>query len=40
MHSLPLSPDQGRKFYDHPALKFYKWYWRVEPDVQFTCAIT
>ena len=27
-------------FYDHPALKPYKWYWRVEPDVSFTCAIT
>jgi mannosyltransferase len=27
-------------FYDHPALKPYKWYWRVEPDVDFTCSIT
>lgn len=28
------------KFYDVPALKSYKWYWRVEPHVQFSCAIT
>jgi mannosyltransferase len=28
------------KFYDHPAMQKYKWYWRVEPDVEFTCAIT
>ena len=27
-------------FYDHPALKKYKWYWRIEPDVDFTCTIT
>lgn len=27
-------------FYDHPALKPYKWYWRVEPGVWFACAIT
>ncbi|KAF3008965.1 hypothetical protein E8E13_011460 [Curvularia kusanoi] len=27
-------------FYDHPALLPYKWYWRVEPDISFTCAIT
>lgn len=27
-------------FYDHPALQDYKWYWRVEPDISFTCAIT
>lgn len=27
-------------FYDHPALQRYKWYWRIEPDVSFTCAIT
>ncbi|MCJ1434725.1 hypothetical protein MMC27_004095 [Xylographa pallens] len=26
-------------FYDHPALQKYKWYWRVDPDVHFTCAI-
>jgi len=26
-------------FYDHPALEKYRWYWRVEPDVEFTCAI-
>lgn len=30
----------SRKFFDHPALKPYKWYWRIEPDVEFTCAIT
>ena len=28
------------KFYDHDALKPYRWYWRLEPDVEFTCAIT
>lgn len=27
-------------FYDHPALKNYRWYWRVEPAISFTCAIT
>lgn len=27
-------------FYDHPALRGYRWYWRVEPDVRYTCAIT
>ncbi|KFA81776.1 hypothetical protein S40288_07001 [Stachybotrys chartarum IBT 40288] len=27
-------------FYDHYALRDYKWYWRVEPGVSFTCAIT
>ena len=26
-------------FFDHPALLPYRWYWRVEPDVDFTCAI-
>lgn len=27
-------------FYDHPALKSHKWYWRVEPDIDLTCSIT
>ncbi|KAF4548127.1 Glycolipid 2-alpha-mannosyltransferase-like protein 2 [Elsinoe fawcettii] len=27
-------------FYDHPALKPYKWYWRVEPGVSFSCDVT
>ncbi|VUC21291.1 unnamed protein product [Clonostachys rosea] len=27
-------------FYDIPALQEYKWYWRVEPDISFTCDIT
>ncbi|KJZ78732.1 hypothetical protein HIM_02123 [Hirsutella minnesotensis 3608] len=27
-------------FFDHPAVRRYKWYWRVEPDVSFTCDIT
>ncbi|KAF3043899.1 hypothetical protein E8E11_008144 [Didymella keratinophila] len=27
-------------FYDHPALEPYKWYWRVEPDIDFNCSIT
>ncbi|ODV64007.1 glycosyltransferase family 15 protein, partial [Ascoidea rubescens DSM 1968] len=28
------------KFYKHPLLKKYKWYWRVEPNVQFFCDLT
>ncbi|KAI5927735.1 glycolipid 2-alpha-mannosyltransferase [Camillea tinctor] len=28
------------KFYELDVLKSYKWYWRLEPDVDFTCAIT
>ncbi|KAI1802758.1 glycosyltransferase family 15 protein [Daldinia bambusicola] len=28
------------KFYQLDVLKKYKWYWRLEPDVDFTCAIT
>ncbi|KAM7224075.1 family 15 putative glycosyltransferase [Rhypophila decipiens] len=28
------------KFYNVPALRPYKWYWRIEPDVEFHCAIT
>ncbi|KAI0482729.1 glycolipid 2-alpha-mannosyltransferase [Xylariaceae sp. FL0804] len=28
------------KFYHLDVLKKYKWYWRLEPDVDFTCAIT
>ena len=27
-------------FYDHDLLRSYKWYWRIEPGVRFTCAIT
>ncbi|KAK1759836.1 glycolipid 2-alpha-mannosyltransferase 1 [Echria macrotheca] len=27
-------------FYEAEALKKYKWYWRVEPGVEYTCAIT
>lgn len=30
----------NRKFYQLDVLKRYKWYWRLEPDVDFTCAIT
>ncbi|PNS15566.1 O-glycoside alpha-1,2-mannosyltransferase 4 [Sphaceloma murrayae] len=26
-------------FYDHPDIKPYKWYWRVEPGVSFSCDI-
>jgi alpha 1,2-mannosyltransferase len=26
-------------FFNHPLLLQYKWYWRVEPDVHFTCDI-
>ncbi|KAI1846777.1 hypothetical protein JX265_004746 [Neoarthrinium moseri] len=28
------------KFYQMDFLKKYKWYWRLEPDVDFTCSIT
>lgn len=28
------------KFYTLEALKAYKWYWRIEPDVNFYCSIT
>ncbi|EHA53754.1 hypothetical protein MCOR27_010934 [Pyricularia oryzae] len=28
------------KFYNLEALKEFKWYWRLEPDVDFTCSIT
>ncbi|RDA83120.1 hypothetical protein CP532_0880 [Ophiocordyceps camponoti-leonardi (nom. inval.)] len=31
---------QSGFFYDHPALSGYKWYWRVEPSISFTSAIT
>ncbi|KAI0145072.1 glycosyltransferase family 15 protein [Xylariaceae sp. FL1272] len=27
-------------FYQVEALKKYRWYWRLEPDVEFSCAIT
>ncbi|KAI0019605.1 glycolipid 2-alpha-mannosyltransferase [Xylariomycetidae sp. FL0641] len=27
-------------FYQIDALKKYKWYWRLEPDVEFSCSIT
>ena len=33
-----ISPH--RKFYTLAALKPYKWYWRLEPDVSFSCSIT
>lgn len=29
-----------RKFYQLEALRKYKWYWRLEPDVEFSCSIT
>ncbi|KAI0393864.1 glycosyltransferase family 15 protein [Xylariaceae sp. FL0594] len=28
------------QFYQLDALKKFKWYWRIEPDVEYTCAIT
>ena len=34
-HSLPLRSF----FYKHPSLLPYKYYWRVEPSISFTCAI-
>lgn len=42
-HLLPLHDDADtayRKFYQVDFLKKYRWYWRLEPDVDFTCAIT
>jgi mannosyltransferase len=27
-------------FYDVPAIQKYRWFWRVEPDAEFTCSIT
>jgi mannosyltransferase len=27
-------------FYDVPSIQQYRWYWRVEPDAEFTCSIT
>ncbi|EEB07434.1 mannosyltransferase complex subunit [Schizosaccharomyces japonicus yFS275] len=27
-------------FYKHPLMQKYQWYWRVEPDIEFTCDIT
>lgn len=27
-------------FFDHPLVRKRKWYWRVEPDVQFFCDLT
>jgi len=30
----------SKNFYNLEALKDYKWYWRIEPDVDFYCAIT
>ncbi|USP81251.1 glycosyltransferase family 15 protein [Curvularia clavata] len=31
---------QSGFFYDHPSLLPYKYYWRVEPSISFTCSIT
>ncbi|CAN6653455.1 probable mannosyltransferase Ktr5p [Trichomonascus vanleenenianus] len=28
------------KFYKHPLLAKYEWYWRLEPDVKFFCDLT
>jgi mannosyltransferase len=28
------------EFYDIEELKRYKWYWRIEPEVEFSCSIT
>jgi mannosyltransferase len=27
-------------FYDVPSLQKYRWYWRIEPEIDFTCLIT
>ena len=41
-YNLNAEPNnrKNRRFFDHRALNPYKWYWRVDPDVEFTCAIT
>jgi mannosyltransferase len=31
---------QCSAFYNLDALKKYKWYWRLEPDIDFSCSIT
>ncbi|KAH7076089.1 glycolipid 2-alpha-mannosyltransferase-domain-containing protein, partial [Paraphoma chrysanthemicola] len=31
---------QSGFFFDHPAILPYKYYWRVEPNIRFTCALT
>lgn len=38
----PLHPTTPpcSKFYTIAALQEYKWYWRIEPDVEFYCSIT
>jgi len=47
--NIPHAGDEGYHhmcrfysgaFYNFPPLKQYKWYWRLEPDVEFMCAIT
>ncbi|ORY59156.1 glycolipid 2-alpha-mannosyltransferase [Pseudomassariella vexata] len=45
---IPHGGDEGTiicagftlEFYQLEALKKYKWYWRLEPDVEFSCSIT
>jgi mannosyltransferase len=34
-----LPSSASRCFFNHPALKPYKYYWRVEPSIRFTCRI-
>lgn len=42
---VPFSPNPSVAniisfFFDHPAILPYKYYWRVEPNIRFTCALT
>lgn len=38
--NTPANSSACSHFYDLEVLKSYKWYWRLEPDVDFMCAIT
>jgi hypothetical protein len=40
MEEVLFANRWASKFYDHEALKPYELYWRLEPDVEFLCAIT
>jgi mannosyltransferase len=36
---LHNADPQRSKFYDHPSLTRYKYFWRLEPDIEFICAV-
>ncbi|KAL9091049.1 MAG: hypothetical protein Q9165_004976 [Trypethelium subeluteriae] len=39
VHDMQANVGDCSFFQDHPALKPYKYYWRLEPDVSYTCDI-